>query len=309
MPTNKELNKELKKALQITGITLLAGGGLAQSIVAYANTTTDDKTKDEQVQDLPQFDYSSVDADIKKAEDAGMKIDQKSNTVEVKSKQEAERLIKSLEDKDNAQRDELKTQIEAFNAWNGQNTGMEGVSPKDFKQQLDLKPEPDAVTTVNIVSQDVKLNKYDQSAWPKDKDAASVDQYWNSDYAYVLTPKTGDLLNAKGSVVEVTYDNLKNSTYQGKKITKMVKEVSDISSVATWSGNVASLWIAQDPTESFYLRGGVNSMTRSITKMYDENGKEITLGDDALTTYGSLNSFYQDKDGNRSRTGKYVHRE
>lgn len=303
-------NKALKKALQITGIALLAGGSITQGAVAFANSTNDnDPKKDEKAQSVPQIDYSEIDKDIKSAKDAGMKIDEKNNVVEVKSKQEAERIIKSLEQKDEKQRAELKKQIAAFNEWNGQNTGMEGVSPQDFKQQLDLKPEPRSVTSVKVLSDDVTLTKYAKKDWPKDKDSASVDVYWDSEYAYVLTPKKGTLLNAKGPVAEITYDNLQNSTYQGKKITKMVKVLGDATSERNWSGNTASLWIAQDPTEAFYLRGGTNSVSRTITKMYDADGKEITLGDDALVTYGSLNAKYHDKEGKPARTGATHHRE
>lgn len=93
----------------------------------------------------------------------------------------------------------------------------------------------------------------------------------------------------------VTYTGLENSTYAGKKISKIEVIYSDL----TKSGNKkASIYFGKNPTDGFFY---LNATGVTIElKMYDKDGKLITLKDNtAYVTVGSLNS-------NKGVNDKYV---
>ncbi|CAK8053875.1 GbpC/Spa domain-containing protein [Eupransor demetentiae] len=100
-------------------------------------------------------------------------------------------------------------------------------------------------------------------------------------------------LNAGQSITAV-YTNLNNSSYEGKPISKVVKTFTYEENKL---GEAIEVDVPTDPTLDVWYNGLTEGgqHTRALTevdKFYDADGKQITFGNDAVLTIGSLNNYY-----------------
>lgn len=104
-------------------------------------------------------------------------------------------------------------------------------------------------------------------------------------------PNVGRILN-RGDRIDVTYTNLKDMSYAGKRIVKMVNTFT--MDAKNYQDRVY-VFSYQDPTNGFYVRNiGTEGRTavKVSTKFYDEKGNVITFEKDkpAVIAFSSLNN-------------------
>lgn len=170
------------------------------------------------------------------------------------------------------------------------------ISTNSVNQALSLKPESNATVNVEalnpritfkLVSKDNKYARY---------------QIFDKNNAYVN--------NIDGPFARVTYTNLKNSTYKGSKISKIVVTYSDsvpTGNRVTQSGMNATTEGANDTFFQVFedpVRGDMHSTTVTAAyQYYDANDNLIDFSgtDNAWLSVGSLN-FDQGNNNNNNPT-------
>ncbi|WP_323083510.1 LPXTG cell wall anchor domain-containing protein [Limosilactobacillus reuteri] len=169
------------------------------------------------------------------------------------------------------------------------------ITTNSVNQALSLKPENNATVNVEALDSRITFKRVDEGT------KYARYQIFDRENAYVN--------NIAGDFLRVTYTNLKNSTYKGSKISKIVVTYSDSTPTGnrvTQSGlnaitNGADdnfLQVFEDP-----VRNDMHSTTVTSTyQYYDANGRLIDFSgtDDAWLSVGSLN-FDQ---GNNYQGGK-----
>lgn len=158
------------------------------------------------------------------------------------------------------------------------------ITTNSVNQALSLKPENNATVNIEALDSRITFKRVDEGT------KYARYQIFNRDNAYVN--------NIDGDFLRVTYTNLKNSTYKGSKISKIVVTYSDSTPTGnrvTQSGlnaitNGADdnfLQVFEDP-----VRNDMHSTTVTSTyQYYDANGRLIDFSgtDDAWLSVGSLN--------------------
>ena len=159
------------------------------------------------------------------------------------------------------------------------------INPDLIRQELILGNEKDANISYKTLRNDIKAfhnNNKDITAMDDSKTSITVD-----------TDNTGNLT---GNVIEITYSNLSNSTYKGRKISKIVATYSDIIRDKQSPRNVG-LRIMSNPYHGFWYW---NSSSITVNyKFYDEDNNLINFDNDASSwiTVGSLNAGYGRQEG------------
>lgn len=166
-------------------------------------------------------------------------------------------------------RDEYIETLKKLGLW----VDGEHIDPSELKQLLILGKENATVTVENLAG---------------DKVAQGTGSILNGLLGHFWEVKE----NISGDFLKVTYTNLTNSTYAGKKISKIVVTYSDfvISNHSYQSGRpAAGIYFGNSPTDGFFYVK-CNGVTMNL-EMYDEAGNLITLGENtAYITVGSLNN-------------------
>lgn len=142
-----------------------------------------------------------------------------------------------------------------------------------INQQLLMKSEDNS-----NVSLSSPHDVYSSSEQPFNADGASL--YWKASDVNV------------GDTMVATYTGLKNSTYNNVPVTKLVRTMKVTSSPA----GKLKLEVASDPSMGFWFTGGNDDHSSSQTvavsdALYDANGNQITFGDNAYFSAGSLNHY------------------
>lgn len=153
------------------------------------------------------------------------------------------------------------------------------ITTDSVNQSFKLANEPDAKSTVSILNKDIH---YTQD---------SKTYYFTSD----KNPYTNNL---SGNLFQITYTNLKNSTYRGSRLSKIVEVVSD----STPIGNKTTALdhsIYTNGTKDYFIRfdknprkGDMHSTDITVSyQFYDANGNLIDFNgsNDAWLSIGSLN--------------------
>ncbi|EHJ53221.1 GbpC/Spa domain-containing protein [Streptococcus macacae] len=167
-------------------------------------------------------------------------------------------------------------------------------------QSLVFRSEPEATMTIEGVSQ--YLTKEARAAnKPKDiLEQFNTDNYSNSDYVSQnpYTPKEDTWFKMKvGDQITVTYNNIKNSSYMNKKISKVVSTYKLNSTTSNDGTTLVELF--HDPTKTIFIgaqtanegRKDQISVTMQLT-FFDENGDPINLsGNNAIMSLSSLNHW------------------
>ena len=97
----------------------------------------------------------------------------------------------------------------------------------------------------------------------------------------------------QGKTTTVTYDGLQNSTFKGRKISKVVYDYTLESSPS--NDNTVTAVVYQDPTITIYFgtnrdKQGVDTKIRMKATFYYEDGSKVNLADgSALFSFASLN--------------------
>lgn len=171
--------------------------------------------------------------------------------------------------------DEYQAELDRLN----QGAKAPVITTDSINQAFKLADEPDATSTVKILN--------------------NVIHYTEDSETYYFTSSTNPYTNnLSGNLFQVTYTNLRNSTYRGSKISKIVETVSD----STPTGNNVTVLdhsIYTNGTSDYFIRfdknpvkGDMHSTDITVSyQYYDANGHLIDFSNskDAWLSIGSLN--------------------
>ena len=242
---------------------------------------------------------------------------QEAQQAELQQKQQLEHSIKQYEDEKKQSKDEYDAKVIKYNQdvaaynqakqeWDAKKAELEskkteeGQLTETLAQNLIFKDEPNA---------EVSVSGNFQGYW-KRSDNRYGNDYGNVDYK----PESGDTLEqswmggyatwkasndnflglpvvlSQGDSITATYTNLQNSSYAGKKISKIEYTISSNQtqphSVFVLKNPALVLW-------TYNTKEGNNTVQTNLTmKFYDEDGNLIEFDEahPALVNMGSLNS-------------------
>lgn len=159
----------------------------------------------------------------------------------------------------------------------------------------------------NAYNRDLSSDKLDDATLKRLKLDTHVFKHWDPN---IISPDevgsgkdvdTYTILAKKNTPFKVTYTNIQNSTYDGRKISKIeyIYEVLETGS----DSDLMQVNVAKDPTISVWVRGANGSPNhRTRVKLtpifYDNNGKKIipTKEKPMFLGMGSMNAGYQTLD-------------
>lgn len=146
------------------------------------------------------------------------------------------------------------------------------TDPSTLVQHLVLNQEPDAKAQYTILNSAGNVTEL-------------RDDNGNSHQEYALTFDK----SISGDILKVTYTDLKNSTYNGKKIGKIEETFSGLKGV----DGKGALDFYNNPYQGFWY-AGTSGITANL-KFFDEDGKQITFDNNApaYLTVSSLNGRTQ----------------
>lgn len=157
----------------------------------------------------------------------------------------------------------------------------------------------------NTFNHDLSSDKLDEATLKKHKLDTRVLKHWDPNITYqefIGGGKYADahvVLAKKNTPFKVMYTNIQNSTYDGRKISKIeyIYEVLETGS----DSDLMQVSIAKDPTISVWIRGAngsTNHKTRVTPIFYDNNGKKIipTKEKPIFLGMGSMNAGYRTLD-------------
>ena len=242
---------------------------------------------------------------------------QEAQQAELQQKQQLEHSIKQYEDEKKQSKDEYDAKVNKYNQdvatynqakqeWDAKKADLEakkteeGQLTETLAQNLIFKDEPNA---------EVSVSGNFQGYWKR------TDNHYGNDYGNVdYKPESGDTLEqtwtggyatwkasndnflglpvvlSRGDSITATYTNLQNSSYAGKKISKIEYTISSNQtqphSVFVLKNPALGLW-------TYNTKEGNNTVQTNLTmKFYDEDGNLIEFDEahPALVNMGSLNS-------------------
>lgn len=242
---------------------------------------------------------------------------QDAQQAEQQQKQQLEQSIKQYEDAKKQSKDEYDAKVNKYNQdvaaynqakqeWDAKKAELEnkkteeGQLTETLAQNLIFKDEPNA---------EVSISGNFQGYWKR------TDNHYGNDYGNVdYKPESGDTLEqswsggyttwkasndnflglpvvlSQGDSITATYTNLQNSSYAGKKISKIEYTISSNQtqphSVFVLKNPALGLW-------TYNTKEGNNTVQTNLTmKFYDEDGNLIEFDENhpALVNMGSLNS-------------------
>ena len=208
-----------------------------------------------------------------------------------------------------------------------------GRFSSDFKNALAFTHEPNANVNIDIgtggavalvkavdgdwrfnwnsFSQILSSDKLDDATLKKNKLDTRVFKQWDPTITTDDATSPSDVvptytvLAKKNTPFKVTYTNIQNSKYDGRKITKIeyIYEVLETGS----DSDLMQLNIAKDPTISVWLRGA-NGSTTHVTRVkltpifYDDEGHKIVPTEEKpmFLGMGSMNAHYATLDDRSS---------
>lgn len=186
--------------------------------------------------------------------------------------------------RNNAEYDNAMNEYNAKMAKLNQGANAPVITTNSVNQALSLKPENNATVDIEALNPRITFKRVEEGT----KYAGY--QIFDKNNAYAN--------NIDGEFLRVTYTNLKNSTYKGSKISKIVVTYSDSTptgnritqsglNAITEGANDNFLVVFEDP-----VRGDMHSTTVTATyQYYDANGNLIDFSgtNNAWLSVGSLN--------------------
>lgn len=242
---------------------------------------------------------------------------QEAQQAELQQKQQLEHSIKQYEDEKKQSKDEYDAKVNKYNQdvaaynqakqeWDAKKAELEskkteeGQLTETLAQNLVFKDEPNAEVTVSGNFQGYwkrSDNRYGNDYGNVDykpESGDTLEQSWSGGYATWKASNDNFLglpvVLSQGDSITATYTNLQNSSYAGKKISKIEYTISSNQtqphSVFVLKNPALGLW-------TYNTKEGNNTVQTNLTmKFYDEDGNLIEFDENhpALVNMGSLNS-------------------
>lgn len=242
---------------------------------------------------------------------------QEAQQAELQQKQQLEHSIKQYEDEKKQSKDEYEAKVNKYNQdvaaynqakqeWDAKKAELEskkteeGQLTETLAQNLIFKDEPNAEVSVSGNFQGYwkrSDNRYGNDYGNVDykpESGDTLEQTWTGGYATWKASNDNFLglpvVLSQGDSITVTYTNLQNSSYAGKKISKIEYTISSNQtqphSVFVLKNPALGLW-------TYNTKEGNNTVQTNLTmKFYDEDGNLIEFDENhpALVNMGSLNS-------------------
>ena len=242
---------------------------------------------------------------------------QEAQQAELQQKQQLEQSIKQYEDEKKQSKDEYDAKVNKYNQdvaaynqakheWDAKKGELEskkteeGQLTETLAQNLIFKDEPNAEVTVSGNFQGYwkrSDNRYGNDYGNVDykpESGDTLEQSWSGGYATWKASNDNFLglpvVLSQGDSITATYTNLQNSSYAGKKISKIEYTISSNQtqphSVFVLKNPALGLW-------TYNTKEGNNTVQTNLTmKFYDEEGNLIEFDEahPALVNMGSLNS-------------------
>lgn len=242
---------------------------------------------------------------------------QEAQQAELQQKQQLEQSIKQYEDEKKQSKDEYDAKVNKYNQdvatynqakqeWDAKKAELEskkteeGQLTETLAQNLIFKDEPNAEVTVSGNFQGYwkrSDNRYGNDYGNVDykpESGDTLEQSWSGGYATWKASNDNFLglpvVLSQGDSITATYTNLQNSSYAGKKISKIEYTISSNQtqphSVFVLKNPALGLW-------TYNTKEGNNTVQTNLTmKFYDEEGNLIEFDEThpALVNMGSLNS-------------------
>ena len=243
---------------------------------------------------------------------------QEAKNEELAQKNQIAQSIKQYEDEKKQSKDEYDAKVNKYNQdvaaynqakqeWDAKKAELEskkteeGQLTETLAQNLIFKDEPNAEVTVsgnfqgywkrsdNRYGNDYGILDY------KPESGDTLEQAWNSGYARWSASGAGGtflgypVVLKQGDSITATYTNLQNSSYAGKKISKIEYTITSNQtqphSVFVLKNPALGLW-------TYNTKEGNIAQTNLTMKFYDEDGNLIEFDENhpALVNMGSLNS-------------------
>ena len=243
---------------------------------------------------------------------------QEAQQAELQQKQQLEQSIKQYEDAKKQSKDEYDAKVNKYNQdvaaynqakqeWDAKKAELEskkteeGQLTETLAQNLIFKDEPNAEVSVsgnfqgywkrsdNRYGNDYGILDY------KPENGDTLEQSWNGGYARWSASGAGGtflgypVVLKQGDSITATYTNLQNSSYAGKKISKIEYTITSNQtqphSVFVLKNPALGLW-------TYNTKEGNIAQTNLTMKFYDEDGNLIEFDENhpALVNMGSLNS-------------------
>lgn len=242
---------------------------------------------------------------------------QEAQQAELQQKQQLEQSIKQYEDTKKQSKDEYDAKVNKYNQdvaaynqakqeWDAKKAELEskkteeGQLTETLAQNLIFKDEPNAEVSVSGNFQGYwkrSDNRYGNDYGNVDykpESGDTLEQSWTGGYATWKASNDNFLglpvVLSQGDSITATYTNLQNSSYAGKKISKIEYTISSNQtqphSVFVLKNPALGLW-------TYNTKEGNNTVQTNLTmKFYDEDGNLIEFDEahPALVNMGSLNS-------------------
>ncbi|MBB1062385.1 GbpC/Spa domain-containing protein [Limosilactobacillus fastidiosus] len=158
----------------------------------------------------------------------------------------------------------------------GLNTDESGTNLSKIQQEASFGKEPDASVSVEssyqVINGDAGANGSDDI-----KNVTSL-----------VIPANADI---PGDFATVTWTNLKNTSYQGRPITKIVATVSNLKYYVHDGNYKKRIAIPNDPSDFFAISG--NSLDIDY-KYYYADGSQVDFTDNAYLSAGGMESWGRD---------------
>lgn len=242
---------------------------------------------------------------------------QEAQQAELQQKQQLEHSIKQYEDEKKQSKDEYDAKVNKYNQdvaaynqakqeWDAKKAELEskkteeGQLTETLAQNLIFKDEPNSEVSVSGNFQGYwkrSDNRYGNDYGNVDykpESGDTLEQTWTGGYATWKASNDNFLglpvVLSQGDSITATYTNLQNSSYAGKKISKIEYTISSNQtqphSVFVLKNPALGLW-------TYNTKEGNNTVQTNLTmKFYDEDGNLIEFDENhpALVNMGSLNS-------------------
>lgn len=310
---NKALLLGTLSMAQVVGVGVGVHSGIIQ---AYAEQKSKDITSQQFLDYINQLKQKYL--DFKFEENTVVyNSTQEAQQAEQTQKQQIEQSIKQYEDAKKQQKEEHDRKVDKYQqdltqynqekqAWENKKAELESKKAEEgqlietLAQNLVFKDEPNAEVTVSGNFQGYwkrSDNRYGNDYGNVDykpESGDTLEQSWTGGYA---TWKAGNdnflglpVVLSQGDSITATYTNLQNSSYAGKKISKVEYTISSNQtqphSVFVLKNPALGLW-------TYNTKEGNNTVQTNLTmKFYDEDGNLIEFDENhpALINMGSLNS-------------------
>jgi surface repeat SSSPR-51 protein len=316
------MNKKNNKILILSALALTQSVGTVMLVQnSIVQTYAEEKNKDVTSQEF--LDYIKA----LKQKYPNMKFEenttvynslQEAQQAEQQQKQQLEQSVKQYEDTKKQSKDEYDAKVNKYNQdvatynqakqeWDAKKAELEsrkteeGQLTETLAQNLIFKDEPNAEVTVSGNFQGYwkrSDNRYGNDYGNidyKPESGDTLEQAWNGGYAMWSASGAGGtflgypVVLKQGDSITATYTNLQNSSYAGKKISKIEYTITSNQtqphSVFVLKNPALGLW-------TYNTKEGNIAQTNLTMKFYDEDGNLIEFDENhpALVNMGSLNS-------------------